>query len=49
MGDAAEQIRRSERLWNDLLVPHQVPKSHKRFIWRRLWDEKRYFPPLSCP
>jgi hypothetical protein len=28
------------------LVPNQVLKSHKRFIWRRLRDEKRYFPLL---
>src|SRR5882762_8481138 len=33
---------------NDLLVPNQASESHKRFIWRRLRDKKRYFPPLSC-
>ncbi len=32
----------------DLLVPNQASESNKRFIWRRLRDKKRYFPPLSC-
>src|SRR6267154_4060954 len=27
---------------------NQASESHKRFIWRRLRDKKRYFPPLSC-
>ena len=24
-------------------------KSHKRFFWRRLREEKNYFPSLNCP
>jgi hypothetical protein len=28
----------------DLLVPNQVLKSHKRFIWRRLRDTGSCFP-----
>jgi len=27
-------------------VPNYDAKSHKRFIWRRLRDEKPYFPSL---
>jgi hypothetical protein len=30
----------------DLLVPNQTSESHKRFIWRRLQDIRRYFPLL---
>src|SRR6266850_3180398 len=26
------------------MVPNQASESHKRFIWRRLRDKKRYFP-----
>jgi len=32
----------------DLLVPNYEAQFYKRFIWRRLWDKKRYFPSLSC-
>ena len=36
----------NQKVLVDLLVPNQVLKSHERFIWRRLWDEERYFPLL---
>jgi len=40
----------SGRTWTThLVVPNQRSRSHKRFIWRRLRDEKPYFPPPSCP
>jgi len=29
--------------------PEQASESHKRFIWRRLRDKKRYFPLLVVP
>ncbi len=32
-----------------LLVPNQASESHKRFIWRRLRDKKRYPPLLVVP
>src|SRR5207253_7222890 len=31
----------------DVVVPNQTTESHKRFVWRRLRDTSRYFPPLS--
>jgi hypothetical protein len=37
----------------DLLVPNYEYQFHKRFIWRRLRDEKPPFPlsylSVSCP
>ncbi len=30
-------------------VPNQLFKSHKRFIWRSLRDEKCYFLSFCCP